>query len=148
MRDCSALIALVLFFLTSCSDDGGWTQEQRLNAQNVLVALNEKIEATRLSNDLSPPGVPAVVSRRNYEPIFGKMRAAHAHATVVQDDVLDKIHPELRRHWREEFIEGLRLRISNWEKADMRAEIEGSALLDKFGDWYTKNNNNIRIPKK
>jgi hypothetical protein len=76
------------------------------------------------------------------------MRSAYDHAAAAHDEVLDKIHPDLKRHWKEEFIEGLRLRISNWEKADMRAEIEGSALLDKFGDWYTTNKQNIRIPNE
>jgi hypothetical protein len=57
MRNCSALIGLLIFLVTGCSDESVWTREQRTNAQNVFVAINEAVDAARLSNSLSRPGV-------------------------------------------------------------------------------------------
>jgi hypothetical protein len=34
------VLVLLLLLPIACSDQGGWTQEQRLNAQNVQLALN------------------------------------------------------------------------------------------------------------
>jgi|SRR5215471_415291 len=124
-------------------DNDVWTQEQRLNAQNVLQALNARNEATRLSNS-GPKAGPIV----EIQPVIANLRAALEHANAVDDDVIDKIQPEFKRYWKDKFIAGLRLRLSNLESAqgNVQAEIRGHALLDEFGDWLTKNANKIRIP--
>jgi hypothetical protein len=124
-----------------------WTQEQRLNVENFIKALNSRNEAARQSNQLGPPNVAGIIDRQKLQPILTNMRAAYNYATAVRADVLDKISPDLKEHWKNEFIEGLRLRISNLEKVDLQAEIRGSALLDKFGDWFDKNRRQIRIPQ-
>jgi hypothetical protein len=126
-------------------DKDGWTQEQRLNAQNVLQALNARNEATRLSN-LSGPGPAPIVE---IQPIIANLRAALEHANAVNDDVLDKIHPEFKRNWKDKFIAGLCLRLSNLESAqgNLQAEIRGQALMDEYGDWQTKNKIRIPLPK-
>jgi hypothetical protein len=140
LASCFALLLLA----TACSDSGGWTQEQRLNAQNVLLALNARNEASQLSNNLGAGSGP----REQFNPIVAKMRTALECANAVNDDVLDKIHPELRRYWKDKFIEGLRLRLSNLESTggNLQAEIRGSGLLDEFGDWFMNNKNQIRVP--
>jgi len=74
------LFFLVLLLLpTGCSDSGGWTQEQRLNAQNVELALMRN-EAARLSNNLGT----AVVNREQFYPIVAKLRAALEYANAVK----------------------------------------------------------------
>jgi hypothetical protein len=123
------------------------TPEQKINAENVIKALNSRNEAARQSNRLGPPGVAGIIDREKIQPILMNMQAAYNYASGVRDDVLDKINPDLKDHWKNEFIEGLRLRISNLEKSDLQAEFRGSDLLDKFGAWFDKNRTQIRIPK-
>jgi hypothetical protein len=137
------LIALPL--VAACSKSNDWTEEQRQNAERVIRALEERNEATRLSNNVGPgPG-----ERNKYIPIIAHMRQAYDHATVVEDEVLTKIHPDLKEHWKGEFIAGLRLRLSNLEgnTGDTAAEMRGSALLDAFGEWLNAHSKEIRIPK-
>ena len=75
------LFFLVLLLVpTGCSDSGGWTQEQRLNAQNVELALNARNEAARLSNNIGT----AVVNREQFYPIVAKLRAALEYANAVK----------------------------------------------------------------
>jgi hypothetical protein len=140
-------LMFLMMWLVSPSSAETWTQEQRINAENVIKALNSRNEAARQSNRLGPPGVAGIIDREKIQPILTNMRAAYDYATAVRDDVLDKINPDLKDHWKNEFIEGLRLRISNLEKADAEAEFRGSVLLDKFGDWLDKNRRQIRIPQ-
>jgi hypothetical protein len=101
-------------------------------------------EATRLSNNLGAGSGP----REQLIPIVAKLRAALEYANAVNDDVLDKIHPELRRYWKDKFIEGIRLRLSYLESTGgtFQAEFRGQALLDEFGDWFMKNKNKILVP--
>ena len=137
---------VTLLVLAACSKGSEWTEEQRVNAQFVIEALNAKLEATRMSNTL--PTMTAAESKEN-RFVISKMREAYERAKMVHDDVLDKIHPEFRSLWKEKFTEGLRLRILSWESQCCElawAEFKGQALLDEFGDWYTANRRNVRVP--
>ena len=86
-------------------------------------------------------------SGEDMRPILDKLRAALKQAVAARDDVLDKIHPNLKSHWKEEFVEGLRLRVSNLESGNYQAELKGDALLDKYGDWLATNKIRIPIPR-
>ena len=74
-------------------------------------------------------------------------QTARQYAETVTDEVLDKVHSEIRAHWRSEFQEGIRLRLINLRHGDLEAEIKGSALLDRFGDWWNANKKDLRVPK-
>lgn len=82
---------------------------------------------------------------------FGKKislyQRAFDEANLVRDDVLDKIHPELKNNYRMYFQKGTELRISAWTNGKNYDEIQGSALMDSWGDWYEKNQSNIKIPR-
>ena len=69
------------------------------------------------------------------------------YAEIVTDEVLDKVHPKIRGRWRGEMEEGIRLRLINFHEGDVQAEIKGSALLDRFGDWWNTNKPDIKISK-
>ncbi|MBK1870160.1 hypothetical protein [Taklimakanibacter albus] len=133
-----------LLLIAACSDNESWTQEQRSNARNILNAWNAFNEANRIQNDNG-----LIVSREQIQPIIVNLRSAYEYAQVVQDDVLDKVHPELKQHWKREFIEGLRQRLQNLESGTgaVAAEIGGSIKLDQFGEWMMENKGEIKIPK-
>ncbi len=63
--------------------------------------------------------------------MLSHFRQALTYAETVSDRVLDKVHPNIRSHWREELEQGLRERIKNFESGDVRAEIKGSALRSR-----------------
>ncbi len=69
------------------------------------------------------------------------------YAETVTNEVLDKIHPEIREHWRGDLEEGLLLRLRNFQEGNVQAEIKGSAFLDRFADWWNANKSDIKVPK-
>jgi len=89
-------------------------------------------------------------SRDDLLPVIASFREALDYARSVDDDVLDKIHPEIKTRWRSELERGIELRLRNLESptGDINAEFEGSSLLDRFGDWWDANKGEIRIPKR
>lgn len=146
MRSPRPLPIIVLFcsllaVVVACSE---WSAEEKENSQNILRAFKEVQEATRISNSgLSFAPMPPA----NLERMIAHYEAALIYAITVEDKVLDKVHPEIRPHWRGEFEQGLHLRLINFHERDTQAEIEGSALLDQFGDWWDVNKDDIKIPK-
>ena len=85
--------------------------------------------------------------RRGFEQTLSLYHRALAEARLVRDDVLDKIHPELKNSYRLYFQKGAELRISAWTNGKTYDEIQGSALMDSWGDWFEKNRSNIKIPR-
>ena len=138
-------IIVLLFFLpavvVACSE---WSADEKENSQNILLAFKEVQEATRISN--SGPS-PAPVPPADLQRLINHYEAALSYAMAVEDKVLGKVHPEIRPHWRGEFEQGLHLRLINFHQGDTQAEIEGSALMDRFGDWWDANKDDIKIPK-
>lgn len=83
---------LMLLLLSACSDYDTWTEEQRVNAQNVHRAMELRNDAVNISNRSGP----GVIDREEFRQIRLKLREALEHAVAVHDDVLDKLHPELK----------------------------------------------------
>lgn len=121
-----------------------WSVEEKANGRHFFQSLEARQAATRLSNQGSPYSKLNENDRKQLIQLLG---TALEEARLVRDDVLVKAHPELKQHFRSEYQKGLELQKKNLEEGDARAEIEGSVLDDRFGDWLAANRNEIRIPK-
>ena len=126
----------------SCSD-ADWSRADKENAVHFIKAVTYSVQAIQINN-ASGPGV---VSQAHIDQILRLNKAALAEAAMVRDDILDRVHPELRQHFREEWQRGLQLVNRNLQFGDVQAEVEGQRLLDKWGTWYMSNLRDIRIPK-
>ncbi|HEX9758285.1 MAG TPA: hypothetical protein VGB26_10890 [Nitrospiria bacterium] len=134
-------LSLIVVCVASC--DQKWTQEEKENADHFLKSLDLVIEAHSTSNK----GVPGVMPRQDFEKILSLYQRALSESNLVRDDVLDMAHPELKSNYRMYFQKGIELRISAWMNRKTYDEIQGSALMDSWGDWFEKNRQNIRIPR-
>ena len=136
-------VTFVLLVLAACSDEPSWTEVEKTNANYLTLAFEEIQQATRISNSqaaFSP------MSKEDRVRMTMHYQNALRYAEIVTPEVSDKIHPEIREHWRDEMEKGVRLRLINLLEGNVWAEIEGSALLDRFGDWWNANKSDIRVP--
>ena len=143
MKTIFRLVSLALIFLSVASCGQKWTQEEKENAQHFSKSLGLVIEAHSISNK----GGPGVMSEQDFRKIFSLYQNALREANLVRDDVLDKINPELRNNYRMYFQKGVELRLSGWTHRKAYNEIQGSALMDSWGDWFEKKRSNIKIPR-
>jgi hypothetical protein len=49
--------------------------------------------------------------------------------------VLDKLHPELKSHYRQEFQAGVRAQLQGIETDDVQKQLQGQVLIDKWLDF-------------
>jgi hypothetical protein len=143
------LATLFAVLLGACSENESWTQEERSNAQFILDAWNSANEANRIQNSIDADASNDQINTQMML-VISNLRTAYEHGQAVHDNVLDKVHPEMRGHWKDEFLEGLRLRLLNLESkvGSLHLETSGSDKLDIYGEWMMENRNNIKIPKK
>ena len=118
--------------------------EERDNARHVVRALESAQAAVRISNKGTPY---TTLSQGDLVEIRAYKKAALEDAKRVQDHVLDKIHPEIRTHFRDEFQRGLELQLRNLTSGDVASEVRGSALVNRWADWFNSNRSQIKIPK-
>ncbi len=143
MKTIFHLVLLTLIVVSVASSGQKWTQEEKKNAEYFMKSLRLVIETHSISNK----GGPGVIS---YEEFFKSLSLYHRalrESNLVRDDVLDKIHPELKKNYRLYFRKGIELRINARTNRKTYDEIQGSALMDLWEDWYEKNRSNIKIPR-
>lgn len=136
-----ALSALMVVSVASCVQQ--WTQEEKENAEHFLKSLSLVIEDASYSNKKGP----GIVSTQDFAKHISSLQRAFDEANLVRDDVLDKIHPELKNNYRMYFQKGAELIINAWTNGKNYDEKQGLALMDSWGDWYEKNRSNIKIPR-
>ncbi|MBN8627805.1 MAG: hypothetical protein J0M17_20185 [Planctomycetes bacterium] len=98
-------------------------------------AKHHNTEAAKVINK---PGL--LISREDGLYIREQQRLAISEAKLVKDEVLAKAHPDLPKHWREEFQRGLELEVDG-------GSITGQLLIGTFVDWANRERSNFRVPK-
>ena len=73
---------------------------------------------------------------KKIETALEMMKKSIEESQKVNDQILDKLHPDLSRHYREEFCEGLRLYINFLEEGGVPVEEKSKLLSDKWGRWF------------
>ena len=70
-------------------------------------------------------------------------------ASLVDDKVLNKIHPQLREHFRNELVPVIQLKVRNWEmpQNDLSIHKQIDALENKWADWFNANKDDFYILK-
>jgi hypothetical protein len=132
-----------LTLLAACSKQPSWTDAEKENADLIPSAFAEAQQAVHIAN-----AGPGQMSMADFEQMRAHQKRAIELAASVRDEILDKVNPTMRQHWRGEFTEGLRLQMQNYPgHPDTTAEINGQALTDRFGDWWNENKESILIPE-
>ncbi len=129
------------FLLVAC--DQKWSKDDKENARHFVNSIELVLQAHSISNS----GVSDTVSQSDISQVLSLYEHALSESGKVTDDVLEKAHSELPKHYRLYFQKGLELRIKNLKEYKPYDEIQGSALMDSWGDWFEKNRQNIRIPR-
>jgi hypothetical protein len=88
------LLTLIVVSVAFCVQQ--WTQEEKENAEHFLKSLSLVIEAHSNSNK----GGPGVMSTQDFGKNISLYQRAFDEENLVRDDVLDKIHPELKNNYR------------------------------------------------
>ncbi|MBI4556553.1 MAG: hypothetical protein HY706_03135 [Candidatus Hydrogenedentes bacterium] len=110
-------------------------------------SLEYSQEATRILNrhlSAVAEGAASNISADEFELIVNTTRKALDEANQVSDEWLEKVHPELRQHYRDDFESGLHLQLTTYEEMDygvprVSDELARHAAEERWADWYNKN---------
>ncbi len=73
---------------------------------------------------------------KKIEKALGMMKKSIEESQKVNDQTLEKLHPGLSEHYREEFCEGLKQYIKFLEEGGVSLEEKAKHLEKKWGKWF------------
>jgi hypothetical protein len=115
------------------------TQE---DAAHALAAIKFHLEALKIEKAAGP-----AMPNEDWVMILSLEKRALSEAEQSDVSRMNSWYPEFGDHFKNEFIDGLRLIIDNAQigTASSRTSItHGELLVDSFGDWYRSNLDGIR----
>jgi len=111
------------------------------NLSHFINSINYSNEAAKL-NDQGK--LFSSVSESEMKGFIDLKRKALEEGKLVDIEKLNNDHPNFGNHFRDEYLKGLQLLIDGFDKHQDQDFIQVQILLDKWGDWYIANLDNIK----
>lgn len=133
-----------------------WTEQERENATHFLLslqALNKGIEivTSETSFPISEASPEKLEELQNlHTKAMPYLKEALEEGRLVQNEVLDKLHPQLKEHFHEEYIKALEYKVvkTGDMKKDMLRGVDGTQLILKWGTWLDDHKDDLDLPFK
>ena len=136
-------VALVALLLTACGGpESDWTAEQAGNADYLFTALHADARAAEIEN----LGEAGFDDGKEEEASLEHREAALRAARSVRDEILDKLHPELRSHFRNSFQRSQALFLEARREGDADLETRAIQLRNAWGDWWLRHGRELALP--
>lgn len=137
-----------LLLLAACSPiRGNWTPQDLESAMHFYKSQRANKEYLRIvrGGDFN--------RKFTYEEsmeLGREMRKALSEARQVAANpgFMDKIHPDMREHYRDEYIRSLELTLQNMDHPNYEIAELADRLYNSYVDWYLDHQKDIRIPKE
>lgn len=123
-----------------------WTEAESHQLDRFTESIRHAVRISQLTREFENG---ASVDEERLRAMRSEVREALALAGTISDAFLDKLHPQLRRHYRNEFERGLQLRLAAYTaivrgEPAVREQLEWQAALDRWGDWYAEHLDELR----
>ena len=97
------------------------------------MSLLHEIPSDSIENAFTPDNLKKI------DNALAMMKKGIKESQKVNDQTLDKLHPDLSKHYREELCVGLELYIGFLEKGDVSKESKSKYLFAEWGKWFSEN---------
>ncbi len=126
------LVAL-LCLIAACSEGVSWTPQEIRSGRHLVKSIDETTQAARLANQLPARFSP---DDPDAKAIATLLRQAFTDAALVDDSVLEKLHPQLFYKFRGDYQPALHQLFTYYETGKVPAGTDPSGDLKKFMRWW------------
>lgn len=142
-----ALIWVLLFTGCYYARLGEWTPEDRVTMEHFYKSARANKEYLRIVKSGDP--------RRKFTydekmELRRQILIAEHEARIVLDHpgTLDKMHPDLRDRYRDDYLRALELTARNFDFPDYDTAMASDNLYNSYTQWYEDHQSEIKIPKE
>jgi len=133
-------LSILLCYTLCCQKKGeNLTEEEKNNLVCFIDSIHLRNKAMSMLQVIPSTSIVEVYSPENLKKIetaLGMMKESIEESQKVNDQTLDKLHPDLSRHYREEFCKGLKIYIEFLEEGGVSKEEKSKQLEKKWGKWF------------
>ena len=133
-------LTLLLCFILSCHKKSeNLTEEEKMNLVCFIDSIHLRNKAMTLLHEIPSSSFEEAFTPENIKKIekaLGIMKKSIEESQKVNDQTLEKLHPDLSERYREEFCEGLKLYIKFLEEGGVSLEEKAKHLEEKWGKWF------------
>ncbi len=142
-----ALLA-VLMLLAACNPvRGDWTAQDLESAKHFYKSQRANKEYLRIvrGGDINRKFTyeESMALGREVRTALGEARQVAA-----SPDFLGKVNPDIREHYRDEYIRSLELTLQNMESPNYDIAELADRLYNSYVDWYMEHQSEIHLPKE
>jgi hypothetical protein len=124
------------------SSNPPWTAADKSNFCHFLYSQSAGQSAQAI---VDAPGSRIPDAQMNQAIAYYKQALREARS--LEDSVLDKIHPDLRTHYREEYQRSYELKLESIRQGNMQHMLDAKSLYNRWVDWVNSAKHSFRIPK-
>jgi len=92
-------------------------------------------EALKRAEAIFSGTTPDKFSSEDLQNVTQTLEEALYYAKLVPDDVLDKIHPQMRMEFRQNYQTALANMLNGFKNRDQQSAIDGYKLYEKYSNW-------------
>ena len=133
-------MAVLICFSLSCQKQSeNLTEEEKRNLVCFIDSIHLRNKAMTLLHEIPSNSFKEAFTPENLKKIekaLGMMKKSIQESQKVNDQTLEKLHPDLSEHYREEFCEGLKLYVKFLEEGGVSVEEKSKHLEEKWGKWF------------
>lgn len=74
------------------------------------------------------------------------LRRAYTEAQALRDEYLEAVHPQFKKHYRDEYQESLRLNLQAYDQEDGMAAIKAYRLQSQWFEWLHEHREELDFP--
>ncbi len=143
-------LAIVLLANTACNSSSKWTDKEKENSVHYFNSAKLAKQATKLLNEAGEKSNKMTVEVE--KQLMKLHKTALEEAKLVDDALLDKAHPELREHYRNEYQKYLELELEYYktrvDAGQASNTYQSMVFQNKWVDWHNANKKDIKFPKQ
>ncbi len=119
-----------------------WSDAERRDMNNILLSYAEVDKADAVLATKTPQTLTA----EDLRYIVQAFEKALSFAELVSDGILEKVHPEMKTQFRQNYQPGIRRMLHGFKHGDQSIAREGASLYQAYGAWVFSHAHELSFP--
>jgi hypothetical protein len=121
-----------------------WTETERQAVDKITFSYAEVQKAETILSE----NTPETLTLEDLRSVVNAFDRALSLAESVPDDVLDKLHPDMKEQFRQIYQAGLLRMLTGFRNADQNSAREGADLYQRYSAWVSSHTDELSFPTK
>jgi hypothetical protein len=121
-----------------------WSDTERQVVDNIALSYAEVQKAETILSSKTPE----TLTSEDLRSVVKAFERALSLAESIPDEILDKLHPDMKVQFRQIYQAGLLRMLTGFRNGDQNSAREGAALYQSYSVWVSSHTDELSFPTK